>query len=62
MKGKNLISMEYIIDEEGYLFLPLRIYLPEEGALNLIPVDYFVNATIKDNCQSIFQRNLSFNK
>ena len=35
------------IDKEGYLFLPLRIYLPKEGALNLIPVDYFVNATMK---------------
>jgi len=35
------------IDDEGYLRLPLRIYLPKEGALNLIPVDYFVNATMK---------------
>ena len=40
------------IDEEGYLFLPLKIYLPLEGDLNIIPVDYFVNATIKiiENC------------
>jgi len=35
------------IDDEGFLFLPLRIYLPHEGALNLIPVDYFVNATLQ---------------
>lgn len=35
------------IDDEGYLRLPLRIYLPKDGALNLIPVDYFVDATIK---------------
>jgi nucleoside-diphosphate-sugar epimerase len=35
------------IDEEGYMFLPLRIYLPQEGDLNIIPVDYFVNATVK---------------
>lgn len=35
------------IDDEGYLRLPLRIYLPKDGALNLIPVDYFVNATMK---------------
>jgi nucleoside-diphosphate-sugar epimerase len=35
------------IDDEGYLHLPLRIHLPKEGALNLIPVDYFVNATMK---------------
>jgi nucleoside-diphosphate-sugar epimerase len=40
------------IDKEGYLFLPLKIYLPREGDLNIIPVDYFVNATIKiiENC------------
>jgi nucleoside-diphosphate-sugar epimerase len=40
------------IDEEGYLFLPLKIYLPQEGDLNIIPVDYFVNATVKiiENC------------
>jgi len=35
------------IDKDGYLFLPLKIYLPHEGDLNIIPVDYFVNATIK---------------
>ncbi|MEI6347332.1 MAG: SDR family oxidoreductase [Bacteroidota bacterium] len=34
------------IDNEGFLFLPLKIYLPKEGALNLIPVNYFVNATM----------------
>ena len=40
------------IDKEGYLFLPLKIYLPHEGDINIIPVDYFVNATIKiiENC------------
>ena len=40
------------IDKEGYLFLPLRIYLPREGDLNIIPVDYFVSATINiiENC------------
>lgn len=40
------------IDKDGYLFLPLKIYLPHEGDLNIIPVDYFVNATIKiiENC------------
>jgi dTDP-4-dehydrorhamnose reductase len=35
------------IDKEGYLFLPLKIYLPCEGDINIIPVDYFVNTTIK---------------
>jgi nucleoside-diphosphate-sugar epimerase len=40
------------IDKDGYLFLPLKIYLPGEGDLNIIPVDYFVNATMKiiENC------------
>jgi nucleoside-diphosphate-sugar epimerase len=35
------------IDKDGYLFLPLKIFLPREGDLNIIPVDYFVNATLK---------------
>jgi nucleoside-diphosphate-sugar epimerase len=35
------------LDNDGYLFLPLKIYLPEEGDINIIPVDYFVNATIE---------------
>jgi nucleoside-diphosphate-sugar epimerase len=40
------------IDKEGYLFLPLKIYLPSEGDLNIIPVDYFVDATLRiiENC------------
>ncbi len=40
------------IDNDSYLILPLKIYLPLEGDLNIIPVDYFVNATVKiiENC------------
>lgn len=45
--GKKSQQHGIFIDEEGYLFLPLRIYLPREGALNIVPVDYFVNATMK---------------
>ena len=45
--GKKSKQFGIFIDEEGYLFLPLRIFLPKEGALNIIPVDYFVNATMK---------------
>jgi nucleoside-diphosphate-sugar epimerase len=45
--GKKSKKYGIFLDEEGYLFLPLRIYLPKEGALNIIPVDYFVNATMK---------------
>jgi nucleoside-diphosphate-sugar epimerase len=35
------------IDKDGYLFLPLKIFLPGEGDLNIIPVDFFVKATVK---------------
>jgi nucleoside-diphosphate-sugar epimerase len=47
--NSGIKSSQYgiFIDDEGYLRLPLRIYLPKEGALNLIPVDYFVNAAMK---------------
>jgi nucleoside-diphosphate-sugar epimerase len=52
--GKKSGKLGIFIDDEGYLFLPLRIYLPKQGSLNLIPVDYFVNATMKiiDNATS----------
>lgn len=47
------------IDGDGYLFLPLRIYLPEPGNINLIPVEYFVKACMQiiENCSKggIFQ-------
>lgn len=46
-EGKKSKEFGIYIDNEGYLFLPLRIYLSGKGALNLIPVDYFVNATMK---------------
>jgi nucleoside-diphosphate-sugar epimerase len=46
-EGRKSKQHGIYIDEEGFLFLPLRIYLPKEGALNLIPVDYFVSATMK---------------
>jgi nucleoside-diphosphate-sugar epimerase len=50
--GKKAEKNGIYIDEEGYLFLPLKIYLPGEGDLNIIPVDYFINATLKifENC------------
>jgi hypothetical protein len=35
------------LDDDGYLYLPLRIFLPRQGALNIIPVDYFVKATME---------------
>lgn len=45
--GKKSRQHGIFLDNENYLFLPLKIYLPREGALNIIPVDYFVNATMK---------------
>jgi len=43
--GKKSAQAGIFIDKEDYLFLPLRIFLPAKGSLNVIPVDYFVNAT-----------------
>jgi len=34
------------LDEDGTLHLPLRIRLPRRGSLNLVPIDYFVAATL----------------
>ncbi len=50
--GKKAAQNGIYIDKDDYLFLPLKIYLPREGDLNIIPVDYFVNATVKiiENC------------
>ena len=45
--GKKSSKNGIYIDKEGYLFLPLKIYLPKKGSLNIIPVDYFVNACMK---------------
>ena len=41
-------STEYgiFMDKDGYLNLPIRVYLPWKGSINLIPVDYFTNAAI----------------
>ena len=42
------------LEEDGSLRLPLRVYLPSRGTVNLIPVDYFVSAVllILENPQS----------
>jgi nucleoside-diphosphate-sugar epimerase len=52
--GKKSQKNGIFIDSEGYLILPLRVYLPQKGSINLIPVDYFVKATRK-----IIEKNLS---
>jgi nucleoside-diphosphate-sugar epimerase len=50
--GKKSAKNGIYIDKDGYLFIPLKIYLPAKGSINLIPVDYFVTATLKiiKNC------------
>ena len=45
--GKKSQKSGIFIDSQGYLNLPLRVYLTRKGSINLIPVDYFVNATRK---------------
>jgi nucleoside-diphosphate-sugar epimerase len=45
--GEKAKKSGIFIDNEGYLHLPLRVYLPQKGSINLIPVDYFVQATCK---------------
>lgn len=52
--GKKSKELGIHIDPEGNLFMPLKICLPQRGSLNIIPVDYFTDATIKiiGNAQS----------
>ncbi len=45
--GEKAQRSGIFLDGEGYLHLPLRVYLPQRGSINLIPVDYFVQATRK---------------
>jgi nucleoside-diphosphate-sugar epimerase len=44
------------LDDDGILHLPLRIFLPRRGCLNLVPIDYFVTASlaILDRAQAGF--------
>lgn len=46
-EGKKSKELGIYIDSDGYLFMPLKICLPQRGSLNIIPVDYFVEATMK---------------
>jgi nucleoside-diphosphate-sugar epimerase len=45
--GRKSMKYGIYLDKEGCLFLPLRIFLPQRGILNIIPVDYFVEATMR---------------
>jgi nucleoside-diphosphate-sugar epimerase len=49
IKNNNGIkSAEYgiYINDEGALHLPIRIFIPNEGKINLIPVDYFTETIL----------------
>lgn len=50
--GRKSSEQGIYLDSDGFLFLPLKIYLPERGSLNIIPVDYFTEASMK-----IFERS-----
>jgi nucleoside-diphosphate-sugar epimerase len=49
--GQKSARQGIYLDQDGYLSLPLRFYLPKQGGINLIPVDYFVEVM-----QTILQR------
>jgi nucleoside-diphosphate-sugar epimerase len=44
--GAKSASYGIFIDADGYLHLPIRIFLPHRGFINLIPVDYFSTAAM----------------
>jgi len=44
--GAKSAQYGIFIDTDGYLHLPLRIFLPRRGFINLIPVDYFSAAAM----------------
>jgi nucleoside-diphosphate-sugar epimerase len=44
--GKKSREGGISLDAEEFLNLPLRMYLPRKGSINLIPVDYFVATTM----------------
>ncbi len=46
-EGKKSKELGIHIDAEGYLYMPLKICLPQRGSLNIIPVDYFVEVSMK---------------
>jgi nucleoside-diphosphate-sugar epimerase len=43
-KGRKSSGWGIHIDKNGILYLPVRIFIPDEGKINLIPVNYFTEA------------------
>ena len=44
--GEKAQAFQIYLDKAGFLHLPMKLYLPRDGYINLIPVDYFVNAVL----------------
>lgn len=44
--GKRSRQWGISLDNDGILHLPLTVYLPNRGSVNLIPIDYFVEAAL----------------
>jgi len=44
--GRKSAECGIHLHDEGVLHLPVRIFIPNEGKINLIPVDYFTRATL----------------
>jgi nucleoside-diphosphate-sugar epimerase len=44
--GKRSAASGIHLDGGGGLHLPIRIFIPREGKINLVPVDYFTRATL----------------
>jgi len=44
--GRKSREYDIHLEENGILHLPLRIFLPQRGMVNLIPIDYFVSAVL----------------
>lgn len=44
--GKKASESMVHLDETGSLHLPMKIYIPDKGKINLIPVDYFTRTVL----------------
>jgi len=44
--GKKSAECGIHINGDGELYLPIRIFVPHEGTINLIPVDYFTDTVL----------------
>lgn len=44
--GRKSGLHDIFLRKDGILHLPLRVYLPRRGTVNLVPIDYFVTAVL----------------